>query len=249
MVAWIALILPFALVFARTTACVAVMPVFGSRWLPLLLKAGIAAMVSIFMALRVPPSAVPAWAATPIAAGVLVVREVLCGAAIGLAAQLVFLAIQQGGILIGRQMGFYMASILDPSSGQETQPFAIYLETLFILLFLAAGGHHLLLQVIARSFTVLPVGGPVDFGMLASGVLSAGTTMLLLALKLAAPVLAAFLVLSVILGVLARVMPEMNILLTSLPLRVALGLLLAMAIIPLLQTFTEDVATWITRFL
>ena len=177
------------------------------------------------------------------------VREILCGAALGMAAALVFNAIEQGGVLIGRQMGFAMASILDPSTGQQTQPFGVYLEVVFTMLFLGAGGHHLLLQLIGRSYQVLPPGGEIDFGVLASGVLTAGSTMLVFALKLAAPVLAGFLILAVVLGVLARVLPEMNILMTSLPLRVLVGLMLAAAMVPLLQSFTEDLAGWLNRFL
>ena len=95
----------------------------------------------------------------------------------------------------------------------------------------------------------MPVAGGPDFGALAAGVLAAGSAMLLFALKLAAPVLAGFLILAVVLGVLARVLPEMNILLMSLPLRVAVGLILAMAMLPLLQSFTYEVAEWLNRFL
>jgi flagellar biosynthetic protein FliR len=180
---------------------------------------------------------------------VLLAQEVLCGLALGLAARFVFEAIQQGGMLIGREMGFYEASIIDPSTGQEVESFALYLETIFILLFFAVDGHHLLLRLIARSFQVLPVAGQMDFGALAAGVLAAGSAMFLFALKLAAPVLAAFLVLAVVLGVLARVLPEMNVLMTSLPLRVGMGLVIATAMVPVLQGFTDDIAQWINRFL
>jgi flagellar biosynthetic protein FliR len=220
MTRWVSLLLPVGLIFARTTACVAVLPLFGSRAVPRILGAA-----------------------------VLLAREALCGLALGLAARLVFIAIQQGGVLIGRQMGFALASVLDPTSGERTQPFGMYLDALFTLLFFVAGGHHLLVRLLGRSFEVLPAAGTVDFGALAAGVLAAGSTMLMFTLKLAAPMLAAFLVLAVVLGVLARVLPEMNILLTSLPLRVAVGLILAVAMVPLLATFTDEVAQWLNHFL
>jgi flagellar biosynthetic protein FliR len=176
-------------------------------------------------------------------------REVLCGLAIGLAARLVFEAIQQGGILISREMGFYEASIIDPTTGEELEPFGVLVETLFILLFLAADGHHLLLGLICRSYQALPVAAAVDFGTLAAGIMSAGSAMLLLSLQVAAPVLAAFLAVTMILGVLARVLPEMNILMTSLPVRIGVGLIMAIAMVPLLQGFTDDVARWINNLL
>ena len=246
---YVGLLLPFALIFARTTAFVVVLPLFGGKAVPRLLKAGLAVLLSVCFAHLAPLRAIPVDGRGLLWAGVMLSREVLCGLALGLAARLIYGAVQQGGILIGRQMGFYMASIVDPSTNQQTQPLGMFFEVLFILLFFAAGGHHLLLRLIARSFQVLPAAGEVDFGALASGVLAASSAMLLFALKLAAPMLAAFLVLAVVLGVLARVLPEMNVLLTSLPLRVATGLALAVAVVPSLQGFTEEIARWLDRFL
>ena len=246
---WIALLLPSALILARTTAFLGVLPLFGSRSLPRMLKAGLAVLLTIFFAMGTPAARIAPSDARLLPAAVLLTQEVLCGLALGLAARLVFSAVQQGGILIGRQMGFYMASIVDPSTGQSVQPFGVYLETVFTLLFFIVGGHHLLLRLIARSYQVLPVRGDVDLGALAAGVLEAGSVMLLFALKLAAPVLAAFLVLAVVLGVLARVLPEMNVLMTSLPLRVGMGLLIAAAIVPVVQEFTEEIAQWMNRLL
>jgi flagellar biosynthesis protein FliR len=246
---WIVLLLPFFLIFARTLAMVAVLPIFNSASVPQMLKVGLGALMSIFLAANLPLPQLSAGQTSLVGAGVLLGREVLCGVAMGLAARLVFEAIQQGGIIISREMGFYEASIIDPTSGEELEPFGVLVDTLFILLFLAADGHHLLLGLICRSYQVLPVAGEMDFGALAAGVLAAGSAMLLLSLQVAAPVLAAFLVVTVVLGVLARVLPEMNILMTSLPVRIGMGLIMAIAMVPLLQGFTDDVAGWINRLL
>jgi len=249
MAAWLGLILPFALVLARTSAFLGVLPLFSSRTIPRQAKVGLAVLMTIFYAMLVPPIDVAGGQMKALAAVVLVGREALCGLGLGLAARLVFVAMQQGGVLIGRQMGFAFASIIDPSSGESTQPFGLYMDTLFTLLFLIAGGHHLLLRLIGRSYEVLPVGSAADFGALASAVSAAGSAMLLFALKLAAPLLAAILILSVVLGVLARVLPEMNVLLTSLPLRVGVGLLTAVAMVPLLETFVREITGWMGRLL
>jgi flagellar biosynthetic protein FliR len=246
---WIALLLPFALIFARTLAMVAVLPIFSSASVPQMLKLGLGGLTAIFLAANLPSPQLSPEQASMIGAGVLMGQEILCGVAMGLAARLVFEAIQQGGVIISREMGFYEASIIDPTSGEELEPFGVLVDTLFILLFLAADGHHLLLGLICRSYQALPVAGEVDFGTLAAGVLAAGSAMLLLSLQVAAPVLAAFLVVTMVLGVLARVLPEMNILMTSLPLRIGMGLVMAIAMVPLLQGFTDEVAQWINKLL
>jgi flagellar biosynthetic protein FliR len=89
----------------------------------------------------------------------------------------------------------------------------------------------------------------MDMAALAEGILQAGSTMLLLALKLAGPVLAGFLLLSLVLGVLARVLPQMNVLTESFPLRVALGLLLASMTLPSLERFGMELGGWLRQFL
>lgn len=246
---YVSLLLPFALILARVTAFVAVLPLFGGKSAPNVLKVGLSVLLTIFLAHYAPPPVLGPQRGSVVLAVLLLAREVLCGAALGLAVRLIYSAVQQGGILIGRQMGFYMASIVDPSTDQQTQPLGMFFEVLFMLLFFAAGGHHLLLRTIARSFQVLPAAGAIDFGALTTAVLAAGSSMLLFALKLAAPMLAAFLILAVVLGVLARVLPEMNVLLTSLPLRVAVGLGMAVALVPSLQAFTQDIAQWIGQLM
>jgi flagellar biosynthetic protein FliR len=100
-----------------------------------------------------------------------------------------------------------------------------------------------------RSYDVFPIGQPPATAMMADSVLESGALMLVFGLKLAAPVLAGFLLLAVVLAVLARALPEMNILLASLPLRVGLGFFLAAAMVPSLGGFTEQFGEWISRFM
>ena len=140
-----------------------------------------------------------------------------------------------------------IASVIDPTSGEQGAPVSMMLETAFMMLFLVAGGHHLLMLAIHRSFEVFPVGSAPNAALLAGGLIRAGTAMLMFGLKLGAPVLAAFVVLSVIMGVLARVLPEMNILMMSFPLRVGLGLFMASALMPVMNDFTIELAQWMNR--
>lgn len=245
---WIHILLPFMLLLARVGAFFAVLPIFGSRTVPARVRAGMAIVLTIFFA-HVLPYPVEVAGLHWLAVVVLMVREVLCGLALGLAARLIFLAAQQAGQIAGRQMGFMDAGVIDPTSGERSRPLAIFVEMTFTLLFLAAGGHRLLVLLIVRSYEAFPAGGPPEAAVLARAVLDAGAGMLLFALKLAAPMLAAFLLLAIVLGVLARILPEMNILLASFPLRMGLGLFMAAQLVPLLNSFTGELADWMNRTL
>ncbi len=142
-----------------------------------------------------------------------------------------------------------MAQILDPLTGEQGQPLGMLLEMIFILLFLSANGHHLFLLIISRSYETFPAGSIPTIPVLASGIVKAGPVLLVGGLRLAAPMLAAFLVLMVALAVLARIAPEMNILFVSLPLRVGLGLLMAAIFLPFINGFVAEFADWMGKLL
>ncbi|MBS3734262.1 MAG: flagellar biosynthetic protein FliR [Phycisphaerae bacterium] len=241
------LLLPFMLLLGRVAAFFSVLPIFGWRALPMRVRAGIALLVTIFFAMLLPPAPETLGDVHWAAAALLLIREILVGLALGLAARLVFTAAQQAGRIIGRQMGFALANIIDPVSGAGAQPVGLLFEVTFALFFLTAGGHHLLLLALSKSYEAFPVARTPQIGALTEAVLAAGSAMLLFALKLAAPLLAAFLILAVVLAILARVLPEMNILLTALPLRVAVGLFMAAALMPALHGFARELADWLSR--
>ena len=142
-------------------------------------------------------------------------------------------------------MGLAMAQILDPLSGENSQPLGMLMEMVFVLLFLYANGHHILLKVFSSSYDVFSIGTIPGIEMLFKGIITAGSTMLILGLKLSAPILAAFLLMMVVLAVLARVAPETNILFLSLPLRVGLGLLMVGIFLPFLGAFIREFAGWL----
>ena len=122
-------------------------------------------------------------------------------------------------------------------------------EMIFIIIFLSANGHHIFLLIISRSYEVFPAGSIPTIAVLSNGVIKAGSAMLLAGLKLAAPMLAAFILLFIILAVFARIVPEMNILFISLPMRVGMGLLMAIIFLPFINSFVSEFADLVDKLL
>jgi flagellar biosynthetic protein FliR len=243
---WIAILFPFVVLLTRISAFMIVAPIFSSPSIPMRVKASFVLLLTIFFAMVMPPQ-VPAGQTDIAFVAIVLVQEALCGGALGLAARLVYSGVQQGGRMAGRQMGMMMAQVMDPTTGERSQPVGVLIDFVFMILFLNAGGHHLLLRLLAGSYRAFPVGAGPNVAILTEGIVTAGSTMLLMALKLAAPVLAAFMFLGVLLAVMARVLPEMNILMASLPLRVGLGFFMAAAILPLLEGFVAEVLTFLQQ--
>lgn len=229
-------ILSFMLVFTRVGAFFSTSPVFSWGSLPVRVKVALAAMISIFIAGAM-PFTLAAEEINVVQAIVMFSGEAIYGLAFGLVARLLFSIVNIAGRIIEREMGLAMANILNPLTGENDKPLSMLIEILFIMLFLSANGHHLLLEVINNSYTFFPLASPPQIELLTGGIIRTGGVMLLLGLKLSAPILAAFLLLMVVLGVLARISPEMNILFLSLPVRVGLGFILGAIYIPFILSF------------
>lgn len=242
----VVILFPLILLTARIGAFLAVAPVLGSHTAPTVAKGGLAIWIAVFFAFLVPPP-LHIGSMHWMQAVLLVVQESIIGLAIGLAARMIFLAIQQGGAMIAQQMGLSDAGVIDPMSGEENESLGSLLEATLTLAFLAVGGLHVLVGLLARSYQALPMGSGPDATGLARGLVAAGTAMLMFGLKLAAPMLAGFLVLAVVLAILARVLPEMNILFESYPLRVGLGLFITAAMLPSMNHVVIELAGFISR--
>ena len=232
-------LLGFTLILTRVSAFFLVLPLFSWKSIPVRVKVSMAVLLSVFFS-TVTQVGVEAERVCVVEAVLLILNESLYGLALGLIANFLFSAVKLGGRIAERQMGLAMAQVLDPLTGERSQPLSSLLEMIFMILFLSANGHHLLLMTISRSYAAFPVGGPLRISALVGGVVEAGSVMLVAGLRLSAPMVAAFLLLLVVLAVLARIVPEMNILFVSLPMRVGLGLLMAVIFLPLLSRCVSE---------
>lgn len=179
----------------------------------------------------------------------MVLREVALGLALAFVLTMMQLVARMAGDLIGHEMGLAMANQTDPVTGVQTPLVARIYEIFFILGFLAINGHHVLLRALGDSFGRAPVG---EF-RLEAGVLELVEAFFVRALEagvtFGAPVMVIMLLLSVLIGVLARVVPQINVLEMSFTLRVALAMismfLFAPIIAPALLKLYDLQALWL----
>jgi flagellar biosynthetic protein FliR len=244
----LAIVLGFTLVLTRISAFFVSLPIFGWPAIPMPIKGLIAFILSLFFYFCKPMAVDPAGLSTP-GAMVLLGGEAIYGMALGLIAAMLFAVVQLSGRIAEQQMGMTMSEIVDPLRGEETGELSSLLEMVFILLFLSANGHHLLLLIISKSYDAFPTGTVPTLNLLVEGVVSASSAMLIAGLRLAAPLLGAFLVLMVTLAMLARLVPEMDILTVTLPARVALGLFLMAGFLPFVGGFVTEFADWMAKLL
>ncbi len=241
-------LLGFVMVMTRISAFFLVAPVFGAPAIPVTIKVAATVILSAFFSLINPPIAA-AHDASAIGAMLLLGSEATYGLALGIIAGVLFATVKLAGRIAEDQMGLTMAEILDPLTDEQGLPMASVLEMIFTLAFLAANGHHLFLKVLQRSFELFPSGKIPPMGTLTANILESTAMMLAAGLQLAAPILAALLLLLVILAILSRMVPDMDIFFISFPLRIALGFVMIIAFMPFIDGFVSEAVKMMSKIL
>lgn len=244
----IAKLLAFTMILTRLAAFFLVAPVFSWNTIPTRVKAAMAVLLAIFFAMIIPVSVAPQ-DVNAVGAALLITNEAAYGMVMGLVSVLLFSVVRVAGRIIERQMGLALAEVVDPFTQERGQPLGMLLEIIFILMFFSVNGHHIFLRVLARSYETFPPGRVPSASIMVAGTVQASSTMLLAGLRLAAPLLGAFMLMMVVMAILARVVPEMNILFLSLPLRVGLGLLMMALFLPVVSTYISEFTEWMTSLL
>lgn len=216
--------------FLRTLALFAVAPGFGSASIPVRAKVALAFVVAAVIAATLKPSAPVdlSWATVE-----LVIEQVLVGIAIGFSMQLTLAAMAFAGDFVGIQMGFGFASLFDIQSGFEVPVMSNFFGLTGLVLFFALNGHLVLLGVLAKSFTIVPIapGGGIS---LAGWRALAGAGLLLfqMGVWLALPVIAVLLAAHLTVAVVSRVAPQFNIMSLGFSLFMWVGLAAVLAVVP-----------------
>ncbi len=212
----------FALVLSRVAGIFSAIPVFGGRVIPLNIKVMVIVMISLvcFPALGV---TAPEISSDVFTLALLALREVMVGFTLGFITRIIFSAVEFSGQIIGMQMGFTISSIIDPSQGNQTQVMSVMQSLFATLLFLSMNIHHLFIRTIVDSFRIIPLGGWHMNAEIISFLVKGTSDIFILGIRLAAPVMVALLLTSVILGIMARAFPQMNIFMVSMPLNIGIG--------------------------
>lgn len=205
----IASIVKFFFILFRVGGVFIVSPLLSNRSVP----APVKLCIIIFLSLLLMP-AVGSYPSSAInslwAMAVIVLQELSIGFIIGFAASLIFSAIQFAGEIFGLQMGFSMASILDPASLGESSVITSFYIILGGLFFLYLDGHHLILTALIKSFQALPLGNPFSV-MVAYSLSDLVTKLFIFSIQIASPILVVIAVLNVMFGLISKLSPSMNI--------------------------------------
>jgi flagellar biosynthetic protein FliR len=227
------------LILMRVSPILFMMPVFSSRSLPNLLKAGLTLTVSLILLplVQLDPRLLPS---EPIQFGILMAAELMIGLILGLSVKIIFTGIQMSGELAGFQMGLSLASVMDPQSEVNAPILSQFLYLVSLVVFLAVDGHHWFFRALYQSFLLLAPGEIHLQEGLYRHFLGLLTSLFVVAIKIAAPVIAVLIFTQIGLGILAKAVPQINILITSFPLTLGIGLLFLALSIELILPYLKN---------
>lgn len=233
-------IIAFALVFVRLSAFFATMPVFGVQNVPPSVKALLSLIVTFVV---FPTVGFKSMTTDPESMSIvlLVIKEAFVGLAFGFLTRSFFVALTMAGQLISVSLGISSAQLYNPALGETSAAFDQFYSMLAALFFLAVDGHHLLLSGIVDTYKIVSLGQlTVSFEGL-QGTANLVSTVMEISLKAASPVVVAILFVNVAMALIGRAVPQINILITSLPVNTLIGLFVIIFTLPFLMWEMRDI--------
>jgi flagellar biosynthesis protein FliR len=218
------------LIFVRVFTIFSFAPIFNSEVIPVQIRLAIAIFFSftIFPLLK---DQMPHINLDFLSFVVVVVIEVFVGAMIGFMTNLIFLGMQAAGELMGFDLGLNVATVFNPETGNNPV-LGSFFYYMALLIFLLINGHHFIIQSVRISYESVPISGFALSNDLVEKVIRTSSIFFVVAIKLAAPIIISLFLTNIILGILARVVPQMNIFIVGFPLKIGIGLVIISFMIP-----------------
>lgn len=225
-------------IVVRIMGAIAFAPIFGniqvSRRARLLISLGIAfAMVSVYPYVPLPYT-------TFLEYTVLLLKELVVGLTIGFMSSITLSIIGMAGQFIDREMGFSMVSNFDATFNTETTITAEFYNMLIMVILLCSNMHYFIISALADSFKLIPLGHVlIDSGSLYDTAINYMTDYFVIAIRISLPIMIAIVLLNVVLGILAKTAPQMNMFVVGIQLKIFTGFAVLFVTLSLLPNITE----------
>ena len=219
----------FIIVLSRLSGFFMTAPLFSTYPIPTQVKiwmcATIAFLIYPFLAAQsniILPTSIPTLAC-------FIALEFSVGFLLGYIANIVFMGVQLSGHVISTQMGLSIADALDPATGSKAPALGTLYVYIISLIFLSINAHHYLFATIYQSFTAIPVGNEFVFSpAFVHQMVVMVSSLFAIAIKVVMPLFAIMFAVEVLMAVVAKAMPQMNIFMVSLPFKIIVGLVLVL---------------------
>jgi flagellar biosynthetic protein FliR len=228
-----------ALVFVRIGAALMLLPGYSEPYVTPRLRLLLALMISLIVAPVVSPK-LPAMPASAIQLGVLILGEILIGVFFGTIGRLFLSALATAGMMVAYMSSMANALTNDPSAAQQGSIAGSFLTLIALLMIFTLNLHHLMLAAVVDSYQLFVPGQVPPVGDLSDMVTHLVSRTFLLSFQIAAPFIAVAMIFYLGLGLLARLMPQMQVFFVAMPVQITIGMLVLMASLPTIVRWFTD---------
>ena len=221
------------LVFVRLGSAMMLLPGFGENFISPRVRLLLALTVAVVVQPALPP-VIPALPDSAVAMFLLILGEAFIGLFIGSLARILMSALSTGGMMIATVTGLANALTNDPTAAQQGSIAGSFLSTLALLIIIILDLHHLLLRGVIESYTLFVPGQSILVGDVSQMITRGVAKAFLLGFQIASPFVAVGLIFNLGLGLLSRLMPQMQVFFIAIPLQILIGMGILMIALPML---------------
>lgn len=220
-------IIIFVLIFTRLSGMIFSMPLISTYPIPQQIKIWLCAIVAFILFPMVAASSSLAVPSSMPELLVFMFREFAIGYIIGFCATFLFAAVQVGGEFVSIQIGISMSQVLDPTTGEQTQVLSQFYTYIATLVFIGLNAHQWLFAALYKSFQAFPLSSEwILSGGLVSHVLHMSSSIFSIGISMVLPIFCVMFISEVLMGFMSKMMPQMNIFMVAIPLKIYVGIVL-----------------------
>lgn len=227
----------FLLILIRSSGIFFISPFFSSQNIPNTMKAGFSFIVSILLAMTLDVDL----NVLEIGFVELIFKELMVGLIIGFISYAFFATFYVMGQIIDMKIGFGMVNVMDPQHRVQVPIMGNFYYILAFLILLSIDGHHIIINALIDSYKFIPIGSFVFSQNVVDLLINIISEVFIIGFKLSAPVVAIIFLTDILLGMLARTIPQMNVFVVGMPLKILVGLLLITVSIPIFHSITTGI--------
>lgn len=233
----------FLLILTRVTCFIYIAPFYGMNNTPNRVKICLGVFISFLLYGAITPHEYMEYS-TVWQYGVIVMKEAVVGLLIGLSANICTSIISFAGRLIDMEIGLSMASLMDPTTKENTTITGLFYQYLITLMLIISGMYQFILKAFVETYTLIPVNGAVfHINRLMSSLISFMSDFIIIGFRICLPVFATNMILNAILGILAKVSPQMNMFAVGMQLKILVGLSVLFLTIGMLPSAADYIFT------
>ena len=162
------------------------------------------------------------------------ISEVLCGLILGFVVNLIFEFVKMAGSLIDLQIGLSMMNVVDPISNQNVTIISNLTYYLAAMMFFLTDGHHILIKCLIKSFSIVPIGTGINFSNSFETILTTFIKYFEIGVRIAIPLILVILISDMAMALVSRSVPQINVMILGIPIKIIVGLLTFIALLPII---------------